>query len=412
MFTTEQVKGFILHPDNTVSNAALRYFDESFLYENDTTLMPLLLKRMSQTQRSEPLHLFNGYHFPQTGDTVRELIHLHQSTSTDSNTRFHLMNMLENCDAGLLESHTEWVEQHPKLKKQIEQKKSLAEMDDQKLLQTFKLFIEESSSKHVSEFDTGYGESIVNELSGRSCIDPEVMIRKMDNHSVEDPSYETYYYVLLAGRTKLEAAIPALCDLLGSDDDLLPEEAVKALIRIGTPQVISRLTEQYISSDMEYFRLFATDVFGKIKLPESEEALLRLLPEEQNLEYATKLADALCDLGSSKGFPLVLAMIEEGYAVGILNLTESIYAYCVISDTPHPFLPKWKKELDELERRMARRSIELERMFNHSAKTGQKSNPLNMLLDVKTYKNPEPKIGRNDPCPCGSGKKHKKCCGA
>jgi len=22
----------------------------------------------------------------------------------------------------------------------------------------------------------------------------------------------------------------------------------------------------------------------------------------------------------------------------------------------------------------------------------------------------EPKIGRNDPCPCGSGKKYKKCC--
>ena len=25
---------------------------------------------------------------------------------------------------------------------------------------------------------------------------------------------------------------------------------------------------------------------------------------------------------------------------------------------------------------------------------------------------PKPKFGRNDPCPCGSGKKHKKCCGA
>jgi preprotein translocase subunit SecA len=22
-----------------------------------------------------------------------------------------------------------------------------------------------------------------------------------------------------------------------------------------------------------------------------------------------------------------------------------------------------------------------------------------------------PKVGRNDPCPCGSGKKHKQCCG-
>jgi SEC-C motif-containing protein len=24
----------------------------------------------------------------------------------------------------------------------------------------------------------------------------------------------------------------------------------------------------------------------------------------------------------------------------------------------------------------------------------------------------EPKIGRNDPCSCGSGRKYKKCCGA
>ena len=26
-------------------------------------------------------------------------------------------------------------------------------------------------------------------------------------------------------------------------------------------------------------------------------------------------------------------------------------------------------------------------------------------------RNSTPKIGRNDPCPCGSGKKYKKCCG-
>ena len=27
-----------------------------------------------------------------------------------------------------------------------------------------------------------------------------------------------------------------------------------------------------------------------------------------------------------------------------------------------------------------------------------------------TVRRTEPKIGRNDPCPCGSGKKFKKCC--
>jgi uncharacterized protein len=32
--------------------------------------------------------------------------------------------------------------------------------------------------------------------------------------------------------------------------------------------------------------------------------------------------------------------------------------------------------------------------------------------DPDPYVRTEPKVGRNDPCPCGSGKKFKKCCGA
>ncbi len=31
--------------------------------------------------------------------------------------------------------------------------------------------------------------------------------------------------------------------------------------------------------------------------------------------------------------------------------------------------------------------------------------------DVETYVRETPKVGRNDPCPCESGKKFKKCCG-
>ena len=31
---------------------------------------------------------------------------------------------------------------------------------------------------------------------------------------------------------------------------------------------------------------------------------------------------------------------------------------------------------------------------------------------VSTVRRDEPKVGRNDPCPCGSGKKYKKCHGA
>jgi len=33
-------------------------------------------------------------------------------------------------------------------------------------------------------------------------------------------------------------------------------------------------------------------------------------------------------------------------------------------------------------------------------------------MEASQIKNAKPKTGRNDPCPCGSGKKYKKCCGA
>jgi len=36
---------------------------------------------------------------------------------------------------------------------------------------------------------------------------------------------------------------------------------------------------------------------------------------------------------------------------------------------------------------------------------------LEVLLNPVETETAEKKVGRNDPCPCGSGKKYKKCCG-
>ncbi len=36
---------------------------------------------------------------------------------------------------------------------------------------------------------------------------------------------------------------------------------------------------------------------------------------------------------------------------------------------------------------------------------------LEILLNWPKPREVEEKVGRNEPCPCGSGKKHKKCCG-
>jgi uncharacterized protein YecA (UPF0149 family) len=41
----------------------------------------------------------------------------------------------------------------------------------------------------------------------------------------------------------------------------------------------------------------------------------------------------------------------------------------------------------------------------------QQSQMANEGEAIKTIIRGKPKVGRNDPCPCGSGKKYKKCCG-
>ena len=48
--------------------------------------------------------------------------------------------------------------------------------------------------------------------------------------------------------------------------------------------------------------------------------------------------------------------------------------------------------------------------YNQSFDEQEYAMKLNHLCDREPYRNTA-KIGRNDPCPCGSGKKYKKCCG-
>ena len=49
--------------------------------------------------------------------------------------------------------------------------------------------------------------------------------------------------------------------------------------------------------------------------------------------------------------------------------------------------------------------------FSEFKKVGSKKNDNVDLVHEKVKDAAGQKIGRNDPCPCGSGKKFKKCCG-
>ena len=50
--------------------------------------------------------------------------------------------------------------------------------------------------------------------------------------------------------------------------------------------------------------------------------------------------------------------------------------------------------------------------FSGEAQAQGQPEPGQQVQTVEPIRNRQQKVGRNDPCPCGSGKKYKKCCGA
>jgi preprotein translocase subunit SecA len=49
---------------------------------------------------------------------------------------------------------------------------------------------------------------------------------------------------------------------------------------------------------------------------------------------------------------------------------------------------------------------------SHAEQERAASTPVGGPTKPTTVRRSQPKVGRNDPCPCGSGKKYKRCCGA
>ena len=75
--------------------------------------------------------------------------------------------------------------------------------------------------------------------------------------------------------------------------------------------------------------------------------------------------------------------------------------------TEERYVKKQKEgKLSELARRgMTKEEIEAEEKLLAEAKEQRAKEPDKYRLKA------EQGVGRNDPCPCGSGKKYKKCCG-
>jgi len=269
-----------------------------------------------------------------------------------------------------------------------------------------------------SDIDRDYADVLVEALAPHDVPDAETICRLLLDADVNDgDGWREVFVIDLAGRRQVREAIPLLVGKFRIDSDWVLEGAATALRRMGDVQAVEAIRATFLKETWD-FKNFATGTLGAIKCPESEAAILSLLESETNLEIRTMLCHELCQLFSERGIEVVRRQIQAGYKEWLVTLEESLLPVIDVLGIDLPEANQWRKERAEREAALAERRRELETL-DWSPEEDDSISPALSPADrswrddaaMVPYRRFEERVGRNEPCPCGSGKKHKKCCG-
>jgi hypothetical protein len=238
---------------------------------------------------------------------------------------------------------------------------------------------------------------------------PELIVMLTDEslhraQSTSDDIWAPLYAWRVLGQLQAIEAIPALLNQLfridANDDDWAGEELPEVFAMIGAP-AISGL-RQYLAEPTHtlFARVAAAHSLANIGKhhADARHSCIAAL-EEQLMEYRQNdqtlngfLVSYLLELKAVEALPT----IQEAYRHECVDVTitgdcedaEIEFGVRTVRTTPRP-RPWWSENLERSRQAPAKSS-------SHPQQT--------------TVRGGKKKVGRNDPCPCGSGKKYKKCC--
>jgi hypothetical protein len=202
-------------------------------------------------------------------------------------------------------------------------------------------------------------------------------------------SFNGILAVYMIGILKLEKHIPFLASLLIRDDDILLEEVAAALIRFQKDEVVKEVGPYLTNADSI---IFASSIIENIKSVLAVQVLREAYHAAEEIDEQDLLIEALCHQLSEEGLPEITNHMEKGEFSGLVDMEMAVYSFFSIIGEQHPELDKWRQV-----------ALGMENPDKNSSMQWDKSRSGSILM--------ENKVGRNDPCLCGSGKKYKKCCG-
>ncbi len=223
--------------------------------------------------------------------------------------------------------------------------------------------------------------------------------------------------VRLAGEMRLTAAIPLIVQKLHEEGDLLRQECERALWRIGTDAVVEAVCADYARSERSY-RLFGASVLECIHSDLTVTKALELLPQEEDAEIKAWLGQALLRQFTPEGMePLRQLILAGPLDPEMRGLRADYLTACMLMEVTFPEMEQWRED--------AKHDTEANKAFYAQRYPGlakftdlllEKSKDVvaedEIEDDLEEPMEPplRQKVGRNDPCPCGSGKKFKRCC--
>ena len=206
----------------------------------------------------------------------------------------------------------------------------------------------------------------------------------------------------LAGNMKLTETIPTIVGQLSIDNDHLLESSMYALGKIDDITVCELIANRYHDEE-DHFKIFAAGVFEMFYSQKSTELLIKIFNKEDDDDLKISLIGSILGMNSRSGFAAVIETIKQyeeefEYNPEIAAIQHYAVTHADISGISFAQRNRWASDRDAVQRKFEQ---DMGRMDNAYKQNSAKIIP---------FTNCEKKPGRNDPCPCNSGIKYKKCC--
>jgi hypothetical protein len=240
---------------------------------------------------------------------------------------------------------------------------------------------------HSENFNDIYytrAKQLINVMVKNNWVDEnEVELTLEEQMDEEYFDYKGILAVYMIRMLKLQKYIPLLVSLLDRNEDILLEEISDTLVSFQSDEVVEMVAPY---AKKEESSVFAISILSGTKTPYAIKVLKELMNEVKYEDDQSLVFEGLCHQLSIDALPEIEQYMNSDPESFMIEIEGTAYGYYKVMGLEHPDLFRWRQIAEELD-----------------------SNQNSLLLSTPIKV--ESKVGRNDPCPCGSGKKYKKCCG-